>query len=504
MRSGDERPLNVRRRLSGGFLIGVKNGRAAIIGSLILGAVLPARSSAQTMPAALASAYWTNQELQAARAALRANDETVPQALAGWRPTVRLTGSIGRESLAAIDARDRRSQQYSDPMIAELTVTQPLFTSGAVDAAVAGAENRVSAGRAGLAATENQVLNQAATAYLNLLLETRLIQENRQNVERLSKQLEAARRRRALDQGTETDVAQAESRQASGEAQLAQAEATLEAQRATFRRVIGLEPVQVTFPSAIPIPATLDDARRLALDAPAVQQAQALLSAGEQDVTAAVSALLPRVDLVALEHRSDSETTRNVALHEGELLLQATVPLVDPGVTYSAVRQRKELVGQLRRQLDLARQQAVEAAVQAWQALIGARARRKSYTVAVAGATLGLTGTERGYEAGLNSFLDILNSEQDLFTARVSLDQAESDEIGASFAIATAIGALQAERLGLPVDAYYDPMRHYDGVRDRWFGLAATPDPHPAACSTAPPCPPMAAPETPARPDRAR
>lgn len=46
-----------------------------------------------TLQEALAAAYLTNPTLQEARATLRATDEQVPTALAGWRPTV--TGTVG-------------------------------------------------------------------------------------------------------------------------------------------------------------------------------------------------------------------------------------------------------------------------------------------------------------------------------------------------------------------------------------------------------------------------
>ena len=48
-----------------------------------------------TLAEALAATYSTQPALQAERAKLRATDENVPQALAGWRPTVVLAGTAG-------------------------------------------------------------------------------------------------------------------------------------------------------------------------------------------------------------------------------------------------------------------------------------------------------------------------------------------------------------------------------------------------------------------------
>ena len=64
-----------------------------------LGAAVLACGAAQAQPRtlqdALAEAYSNNPTLQAARAQLRATDEGVPQALAGWRPTVVVSAAAG-------------------------------------------------------------------------------------------------------------------------------------------------------------------------------------------------------------------------------------------------------------------------------------------------------------------------------------------------------------------------------------------------------------------------
>ena len=55
----------------------------------------PAAFVPHTLAEALAATYSYQPALQAERAKLRATDENVPAALAGWRPTVQLTGAAG-------------------------------------------------------------------------------------------------------------------------------------------------------------------------------------------------------------------------------------------------------------------------------------------------------------------------------------------------------------------------------------------------------------------------
>jgi outer membrane protein len=64
----------------------------------------------------------------------------------------------------------------------------------------------------------------------------------------------------------------------------------------------------------------------------------------------------------------------------------------------------------------------------------------------------------------------VLNAEQDLFTDRVNLVQAQHDLAVAEFDLAQQIGRLTAEQLKLPVQIY-DPKKHYDAVRNKWIGF---------------------------------
>ena len=77
------------KHLRGSRLLGSLGGLAALL------AAGTALAQPRTLNDALAAAYANNPTLQAARAQLRATDEGVPQALAGWRPTVVVATGTG-------------------------------------------------------------------------------------------------------------------------------------------------------------------------------------------------------------------------------------------------------------------------------------------------------------------------------------------------------------------------------------------------------------------------
>ena len=76
----------------------------AIVAAALLCAASPLAigvARADTLESALALAYQNNPSLNAQRAGVRATDENVPQALAGYRPKVSITATGGEQSLSS-------------------------------------------------------------------------------------------------------------------------------------------------------------------------------------------------------------------------------------------------------------------------------------------------------------------------------------------------------------------------------------------------------------------
>src|SRR5262249_36662657 len=122
------------------------------------------------------------------------------------------------------------------------TATQTLFNGFQTANRTRQAESQVSAGRATLAVTEQTVLLNAATAYMNLLRDAAIYDLQQRNVEVLQEQLRQTRDRFNVGEVTRTAVAQSESRLAAGRAQVLQAQSNYVTSRAQYRQTIGVEP----------------------------------------------------------------------------------------------------------------------------------------------------------------------------------------------------------------------------------------------------------------------
>ncbi len=437
-------------------------------------------AAADTLEWALVQAYQNNPSLNAQRAALRATDENVPQALSGYRPKVSVTAQGGYNYTNAVQQLPIGGAVTNIPFAQTFLSrsvaangTYTLFNGFQTANRTRQAESQVDGARETLRVTEQQVLLDAATAYMNLLRDQAILDLNRRNVEVLTEQLKQTRDRFNVGEVTRTDVAQAESRLAAGRSSLLGAQSNYVTSQANYRRVIGVDPGRLA-------PGTPVDRLSPNVLAKAVAQGQAnspSVLAAMYGVDVAVlavkiseGALYPNLTLTASASQGQYPAFEVARQTAASVLGTFTVPIYQGGAEYSAIRQSKETLGQQRLNLDINRDQARATVVQSWGQLDAAKAQIEATTAQVNAAEIALNGVREEARVGQRTTLDVLNAQQELVNARVALVTAQHDRVVASYTLLAAVGGLSMPRLGLDV-LIYDPQVHYQQVRDAWIGV---------------------------------
>jgi len=456
--------------------------------------IAAAPASAETLEQAMASAYQSNPTILSERSKLRATDELVPQALSNWRPTVTVSGNAtrsntysyngGGSSIGGTTSGTPEGTQVTaagttiyNAETMGLSVTQPIFRGGRTVAQTRQAEAQVEAERAQLSITEQQVLLNVATAYLNLVQAQSVLQLSINNEQVLQRQLDSVQDRFRVGEVTRTDVAQAQSRLSAAHADRTQGEGSLRTARAAYIQNVGHLPDKVEYPDALPgLPVDSQSAQALAASQnPSIGNAQATYQAALEGIDLIAGELLPQVSVTGTAERiinfDGPSTLENVA----QAVVSVSVPIYQAGQEYSRLRAQKQTAGQTRATVDQSRRDVEESLTAAWEALQTGRARRASYSDQINSAKIALEGVTRENQVGSRTVLDVLNAEQELLQAEVNEVQAHHDEIVAAYQLLNATGQLTAQYLALPVDIY-DPMAHYEEVHDSWVGFGDRPD----------------------------
>jgi outer membrane protein len=460
---------------------------------VIVCAIGHAGAYADTLPGALIQTYVCNPQLNSQRAVVRATDEGVPQALSGYKPRVTANLSTGQQYASGVSRVPFTAAQVGTgsplvgtpnyprvgfgftPSIAGVTATETVYNGMQTANRTRQAESNTSIARETLRVTEQTILLNAATVYMDLLRDGALLELQRRNVEVLQEQLRQTRDRFIVGEVTRTDVAQAESRLAAGRATVLSAEAQLARSKATYRQVVCVEPgtlapgapIDRLSPSRLPVAVEIARARH-----PSVGVAMFGIDFSVLQVKINEGSLYPTATLTGTVSQTwESDLTKQALQQFNAFVLgQLSVPIYQGGNEYSLIRQAKETVGQKRIDLDTARDAAQANVTTVWGQLEAAKAQILATQAQVAAAEIALNGVREEARVGQRTTLDVLNAQQELVNARTALVTAQHDRVVASYNLLAAVGELNLPKLGLNIPLY-DPMVHYEQVRDAWAGV---------------------------------
>lgn len=447
-----------------------------------------AHAETMSLADALATAYETNPTLSAQQANLRSVDEGVAEANANWRPSVNAQGSYGVEQFgfrttqitnpSPPPATFSLNKLTEHPLQGELTVTQPVFRGGRTYAEIRRAKALVRSGRAQLTNTEEAVLLQAVSAYMDVVRDTVIVQLRQQNVVLLTKQRDSTSVQFKAGALTRTDVAQSEARLAGAEADLTTAKGQLATSRANFVQTIGRPPETLENEPGLPkLP--MGEADVIAL---ANKQYQLLISAQETERAAsfavddAYGALAPTLSVQGQYFYSQGNFTSGSvgapggADHGVALLGLLNIPIYQGGADHAEIRQEVELDEQAKENVNAEVRQAEQAATSAWELFQSAQGTIASAKATEDADAIAFQGVSREQQVGGRTILDVLNAQQELLNAQVAVVSAQHDTVVAAYQVLSAAGTLTAKDLGLKVKLY-DPTEHYDDDESRWIGF---------------------------------
>ncbi len=458
-----------------------RTGLPLLLASALLTPAVPAL--AETLGEAVALAYESNPTLQGQRASLRALDETIVQAEAGYRPTASLQATVttDRYTQNALGLNRPIPGVNIPPVVGEtqtsgaaLNLTQPLYTGGRVAAEVGAAEAAILAGREALRGVEETVLRDVITAYADVRRDQQDVTILEADVGLLLGELDETRARFGVGAITRTDVAATEARVAASQAQLEAARAQLGDSRAAYAALVGRNPGALApEPSlAHALPANLDDAcERAERNSPLIRRADFTERSSAAKLVGAKTQTRPTLSLQATLGYSGGQSGfaspfANYS-HDITASAVASFPIFTGGMTSSQIRQAAETNNADRIGIEVARRQTLLTVAQAWNALRGARASLAADEAQVTAANIAFEGSRQEARVGLRSTLDVLIAEQNLAAAQLALTAARHDEYVAAAALLGATGGLYAQDLS-PDATPYDPKVNLRRVQRAW------------------------------------
>lgn len=456
---------------------GMKNISKTSALALVVSVFMASANGAQAEPlkAALAKAYTSNPTLEAQRKELESNLYLIPEAQSNFRPSLGVSGSadwrrtdneIANPVPSTVSKTDLSTQEMA------VSLTQPLYRGGRTRAEVNEARNLVMSNIALLTQTEQDVLLDAVTAYFNLEQARATLRLRKKNEAVLDEQLQATNDRFNVGELTKTDVSQAESRLAESKANRIAAEGDVEQAIAVYEQIIGefdKSQEKMLNDIALMLPTSIGEAVDAGLkNHPLIAQTvynQRVAVDGREQVE---GELLPELNLVGSASKTYDPSTFVDESDQMAIGFSLSMPLYEGGAIRSRINRADRVASQRQIQIAEAERLVRQNVINAWNEYQSSKAQIEAINTQIQSAEVALEGVREEASVGTRTVLDILDAEEELVNAQVSLVIAQKDVAISQFQLLQSMGSLNAKTLELDVP-YYSYVALMEDLDNNWM-----------------------------------
>lgn len=421
---------------------------------------------AETLADAITTAYNSNPNIQAQRAAMRALDENYTQARSAYGLQASATiseGYVWQKGPTTPSGPEAASQTN------QVSLSQALYTNGRYASRLANIEAQLKATRESLRRLELDLLVRVVNAYVTVRRDREVLRIAQGGEAWLRKQLQDTEDKYSVRQVTLTDVQQARARLAGAETQVANAQAQLVTSIATYSSYVGRMPETLEpEPDIDDLPQGLDEAFDLAeKNNPTLQSALFTEKASRENVAQVRAQRLfsisaradyrngPSIPYLAKDRLREDALTASISL---------TQPLFTSGQLNSSVRQALEENNRDKLLIEDARRNAVLNVSQYWGQLTAARKSLVSIEAEMKADTIAFYGVREEERFALRSTIEVLNAQAELQNAQLNFVRARASEYVGRVQLLAEIGTLEVGNLAPGVQSY-DPERNFKKVR---------------------------------------
>ncbi len=399
--------------------------------------------------------------LQAAAFARDAGIEVRPQALASWLPHIAAAASVTREradydsgQLASpatdcvLGAAAGSQHCYGTVHGLGLNLSQTLWSFQAFSQ-LQEADLQAAAAQAAFLSASQNLLLRVATAYFAILAASDQLAANRSERDAFAGLLNQARTRESTGVGPRSDVEQAQAFYDATEQSVIDAGNALDDANLALTEIVGahaarLAPLRTDIPLISPEPASAEEwvaaARRDNFD---VRAAQLRMQAAERDVAAQRGRGLPTISLTGASSKLNQDEVLGGNQTLDTIGVSFSWPLFQGGAVASAVRQSRALYREATAVYDSTQRDAEKQCRAAYRGIVSGIARIGAAHRAVESGRGAVEASRRNVEFGTGTEFDLLNAQNNYYTALRAYSQVRYDYLTSLLAL-----KLEAGRLG--------------------------------------------------------
>ncbi len=402
----------------------------------------------------------------AARATWIATQEKLPQGRSGLLPSLSLSGStqFNNRDITFLDNSVVGSTSRFNSNALTLSLIQPIFRRQNIVAFEQG-KTQVEQADSVLSQAAQDLITRVAQAYVDVLLARDNVAFAGAQKTAIAEQLTQAKISFQVGTATITDTHEAQARYDLSVSQEIVAQSEYEVKKRTLELLIGkstpvLAPLGPGLKLITPEPAIMEKWVEEARNAnPLVRAAESTLVLAQQEIARNRGAHYPTVDAFAGFSKNASLVGTlggpGTDISNKNVGVQFALPIYQGGLVNSRVREAAANEDKARQDLENTRRTAELVARQSYLGVTSGVAQVKALEAALTSSQSSLDSTRLGREVGVRTQVDVLNAQQQLFSARRDLAQAKYNYIMSTLKLKAAVGRL-TERDIVAVNAWLE------------------------------------------------
>ncbi|MEG1041411.1 TolC family outer membrane protein [Pseudomonas sp. NUPR-001] len=398
---------------------------------------------AQTLPEAMQKALEVHPEIQAGVNSRIAADYQLRAAKGGYLPKVDVLAGYGREGTDSPSTGNRWETLNRGE--SSLRLRQMVFDGFATSSEVGRQQATVNSRAYALLGSSERTALTVAQVYLDVLTRremVRLAEDNLRSHERIYDQIKL---RTSNGVGRLADLDQAEARLAQARNNLITEQTNLADAKTNYLSVVGQMPDELSAPAPFIdlLPANLDEARQQMVESsPILRSAESDIAAAEKQYEAAKSTFYPRFD-AELGRTADNDIDgMNGHNNEWQAMLRMSFNLYNGGSNKADLESKSYLTNQALDIRNNALRQLNEELGLAWNAMDNANAQLPIAQQYVDYSSNVRSAYQKQFSLGERTLLDLLDSENELFTAQRRLTEVKNIQVFTQYRIKATIGQL--------------------------------------------------------------
>jgi adhesin transport system outer membrane protein len=371
-------------------------------------------------------------------------EHEVEQARAGYYPKVDLALGAGREW--SENASTRPGSKTLWRRESSLTLSQMLYDGYGVKSEVDRSQSRVESAAHLVASTSERMGLRAVEVFLEVLRRQELLALTQDNMAAHERTFEQIKLRSNSGVGRKADLEQAQSRLSLAQANVASAQANLREARINFQRVVGGVPDSLDKPDDVScehFPVTLDNAVNDAFAShPALRSTIAEYEAALAQEQGAASPLRPRVDLdlgTSWNRNEDGVQYRN---NDAYAMLRMQYNLFRGGSDKAHIAEMHHLSEAAKETVNRTQRVIEESTRRSWNALETSKGRLPKQKAYAEATEMVRDAYAKQFNIGQRTLLDLLDSENELYSARSDYVNGQYEERFARYRLMADMGKL--------------------------------------------------------------